>query len=1285
MRSWSVIPVLVLMALVAGLTGTAHASDRGPGDPDGDLPVYGSGAAYSQPGQPRFQRLGPEDGLSQVSINAIVQDSRGFMWFGTQDGLNRYDGASFRVYKPDLDNPNSLSYQFITALAADPAGGVWVGTNSGGLNYFDPQTGGFVHYLPDKNDPGSLRSSGVTALAVDRAGRLWVGGDQGLDRFDPQTRRFTHLDLGDMLWPSPPAVKVLYLDQQGSLWVGAQGGLAQIKPDGSLHVFRSNPAEAGGLPGEAVQAITQDRLGVLWVGTDQGLARLEAGGNFTRFDIGSGLSDVDITALWEDRLGVLWVATRSSGLNWLDRGAARFQALRTDPGDSQSLGSDALLTLYEDRSGILWIGSATNGLSLLSRLAERFAQYRVDSSSPDGRPGQVDRSLVWSIYEDQAGALWLGANGGGLSRLERASGEWAHYMHTPVDPDSLAGNTILAIAGAPGGDLWLALHGVDGLERFNPKTGKTTHLRHDPSDPASIADDCPLSLLVDSHGALWVGLDDAGLDRLDPASGKFTHFPVSPDGSDGIAGPHVWALDEAPDGTIWVGTAYGLSAYEPATGQFTHYRRNEAANSGLSSNLVLGLYDDGQGSLWIGTAGGGLNRLERVSGHITHFTEKDGLPNNVVYGILDDGQGCLWLSTNAGLSCYNPQSERFLNYGLDDGLVSLEFNNGAFFQSPSGELFFGGVKGFNSFRPEQARIRNPYEPPVVLTGLSQGGEPLQLDRPAERLEMLPLRWPENSFEFSFAGLSYIHPEQNQYSYMLEGFEKSWNFVQTQRSGRYTNLPGGTYTLRIRAANNDGVWSNPGAALVVQVTPPVWETWWFRLGLLALLGGTVFAVYRLRVSSIQARNRQLEQLVIQRTYALRERSLELEHSAAAIQRHSNELEEMVRSEQHRAGQFQTLAEVGRRIGPLLEVNTALEQVVKLVQESFGYYHVGIGLVEGDEVVYRYGAGQLWQDAEFEFRPRRLKIGQEGLTGQCAALGEPVLARDVSQEPRYVCMQGSSTRSELVVPILAKERVLGVLDAQSDRLDAFDETDVAALQTLAHQVGAALENARLYEQAQAAAVLQERSRLARELHDAVTQTLFSASLLAEALPAAWEADPQEGHKLIRELRQLNRGALAEMRSLLMELRPSALAEANLADLLRQLADAAAGREGIPVTVRADGACDLPPDVRIALYRIAQEALNNVVKHARASQASLTLHCERRSGRGGRNGKAPKASVMLEVCDDGRGFDLHSATADHMGLKIMRERAQAVGAALEVESEAKKGTRVRVRWQTEDGKGV
>jgi GAF domain-containing protein/HAMP domain-containing protein len=374
-----------------------------------------------------------------------------------------------------------------------------------------------------------------------------------------------------------------------------------------------------------------------------------------------------------------------------------------------------------------------------------------------------------------------------------------------------------------------------------------------------------------------------------------------------------------------------------------------------------------------------------------------------------------------------------------------------------------------------------------------------------------------------------------------------------------------------------------------------------------------------------------------------------------------------AEQRRAEHFRLISEVGQRIITILTVDELLEQMARMIKDTFDYYHVGFGLIEGDEVVSKAEIGPMRE----AYQSLRLKIGQEGIWGRVAQSGEPVLMPDVSEDPWYFAVPETKVCSELCVPLISKGEVIGVLDAESDRLDAFDESDVVILQTLANQAAVAIENARLFEQTHQLAAMEERNRLARDLHDAVTQTLFSSSLLAEALPVLWDKDQVEGRRLLNEIRQLCRGALAEMRTLLMELRPASLVEASLEELLKQLSDSVTGRTGVPVALTIEGPYELPPDVHTAFYRIAQEALNNIVKYAQANQVSITLQCVPL-------GDENERRVELHVIDDGIGFDPGDIFPESLGIGIMRERARAIGAKLDIDTEIGRGTKIRVVWE-------
>jgi signal transduction histidine kinase/ligand-binding sensor domain-containing protein len=1426
----------------------------------------------SSPSQPdfaanlKFQHISRADGLSQNTILCIIQDHLGFIWICTEDGLNRYDGYDFTVFRHDPDDPDSLGQEAIWSVHEDHEGKLWLWKNRGGLERYDRQTGRFVPYdLIDTADPQSASTDFVWALIEEPSGTLWAGtylsglyrydrdADQfvayrhdpqdpaslsdnrvyairrgpegflwvstrgGLNRLDEETGRFTHYrhEEGDERTLGSDIVQLIHIDGQGRFWVTTYGvGLEQFDPQTGQVItrYQYDPDDAATIDDtNAIREIFEDRLGLLWlIHFDGRLDRLDPEtGTFVRYrhdpEDPTSLSHNEVSFVAEDRTGQLWIGT-AGGLDRFDRQTGSFVHSRHDPTDPQSLSGNAVLRFFEDQAGVIWVGTSGQGLNLYDPAGSKFAHYRIESPVADPERNNV----VNALFAEGLEAIWIGTDAG-LNLFDRRASELVFYEHDPLDPTSLAPGSVLSIVPDGEGGLWIGTQ--SGLDRLDRSTGRFIHYLESGPGEVDLAIGAVMSIVPGDSGELWLGRYRYGLCRFEPDSGECTRYAYDPENPLNTEDMVMTAIRDR-GGSVWLGTQGGLLRFDPATETFTRYTPEPNNPASLSHIAVRALAEDRNGMLWVGTGGGGLNKLDRATGTFMRYMEQQGLSSNTVLGILEDAHGALWLSTLNGLSKFDPADESVKVYDTGDGLQDSEFLLGAYAQNAGGEMLFGGLNGFNIFHPDEI-VDNPYVPPVVLTSLTQGGVGPELDSTLESLSGVTFSWPNNFFEFEFAALSYSEAAKNQYAYRLDGFrDESWNYVGTKRFGRYTNLPGGTYTLRLKGSNSDGVWNEQGASLQITVVPPFWETWWFRgavLGVLALLG---FFLFWLRTRSIRSRSRELEQQVASRTkelaalnaisvvvsrsldpqkiladavdktlevtgleaggiYLLDEESRSQEGGLLKIATQKGLSPELVAgadnllvgegfsgrvvqtgtplvvadlasdprltrqavkeggfrtvaiapivsrsavfgtlfvmtrnevrftqqdvellssigvqigvaienarlfsAEQRRSEQFRLINQVGRELALILDVTEVLQQVTRMVQAAFGYYHVGIGLIEGDEVVYRVGAGELWEDPEFEFKPAHLKVGRQGLSGWVAATGEPLLVPDVTQESRYVWMRRSRTRSELIVPIAVKGEVIGVLDAQSDRLNAFDETDLSVLQSLAHQVGAAIENARLYEQAQESAVLAERGRLARDLHDAVTQTLFSASLIAEAVPDSWKRDQREGEELLTELRQLTRGALAEMRTLLLELRPAALVETSLSDLLHQLAEAAMGRVGIPVTVTTDRSLALPPDGHVAIYRIAQEAMNNVVKHAYASRAEVSLQ----------PGSPPPGrgrSVELVVWDDGQGFDPGEVTADHLGLGIMQERAEAIGARLHIESQVGQGTRIFVHWQ-EDAPG-
>jgi ligand-binding sensor domain-containing protein/signal transduction histidine kinase len=1208
----------------------------------------------------RFDRVTGEDGLSQNVVLTIAQDRRGFMWFGTEDGLNKYDGYQFTVYKHDPDDPKTLSDNFVSVVYQDRAGVLWIGTRNG-LNRLDSSTGTFVRYEHDPDDSQSIGGAWIVSLCEDREGALWIGTDDGgLDRFDRESGTFTHYrhDPADPASLSDDGVGAVYEDQKGHLWVGTDAGLDLLNREtGTFTHFQNRPGDPQSLGGAEVSAITEDQEGHLWIGTeDGGLNRLDhssgdalAEGAFTRYRQADAdpqsLAHNRVKAVFADSIGRLWVGTQN-GLDLYDADRDRFIHYQNDPGDPSSLSSNAVWSIYEDRTGVLWFGTYGGALSKYNRTTDQFALYQHRPDLPDS----LSDNMIWAIHQDGEGVLWVGTFNGGLNRLDRESDELVVYRHDPGDADSLSSDDVRAVLEDHSGALWVGTGG--GLDRLDRKSGSFVHYRNDPGDSTSLSENRVSVLFEDRRGDLWIGTRTGGLNRFDRETGAFIRYQHDAGDPASLSDDRVWALYEDSAGRLWVGTLGGVNVWDPDTGQFMRYLSDPDDPQSLSNDAVFAFYEGAGGAMWVGTWGSGLDRFDPQTGTFGHYTEKDGLANNVVYGIEADLEGNLWMSTNKGLSKFDPRTETFHNYDVRDGLQDNEFNVGAHFASPGGELFFGGVRGFNAFYPQQV-TGNPHVPPVVITAFGKFNQVVRRDlEPGEHIQ---LTYRDSFISFEFAALDYTAPDKNQYAYMLEGQDETWVDAGTRRHVDYTNLRGGDYVFRVRGSNNDGVWNEEGTSVTLTVTPPVWETWWFRGGAVLLLAAGVVGGYWLRVRGVEARSRELERQVEER---------------------SRDLKVLLEAEQRRAEQFRVIGEVGYHVTSILAIDELLSQIVMLLKEAFGYTLVGIGLVEGDAVVFKPGAAIFGNDAQLD-RVLSFKVGQEGVVGWVAHSGESLLIPDISQEPLYRHEpETRDCRSALVVPLKVKGTVIGVLDVESDRLDDFDESDATVVQSLAHQIAVAVDNARLFEQAQQLAVVRERQRLARDLHDAVTQTLFSASLIAEVLPRIWERDAEEGQRRLAEVRELTRGALAEMRTLLLELRPSALADAELGDLLRQLAEATTGRARVPVDVQVEGACaSLPLDVKVALYRIAQEALNNVAKHSDAGRATVRLCCIPPRG----EGEEGEGVVELHVADDGRGFDAAAVPPDHLGVGIMSERAEAIGAQLIIESEPGRGTEVSVVWSS------
>jgi diguanylate cyclase (GGDEF)-like protein len=830
-------------------------------------------AAAAAPTRPiRFDRLSLEQGLTQSTVMDVLQDRRGYIWLATEDGLNRYDGASFKAYRHDPADPASLPSSFVWAVEEDAAGDLWVATSSGLATW---------HRATDRiSRNGSVGGLHVRALRfAPRSNTLWVGTrDSGLLRLDLKTgavERLAH-DPADAGSLADDNVYALYLDGADRLWIGTDGGLDLLEAGGRRFThFVGHASDPYRLSDPKVRAIQADNAGALWVGTSEGgLNRLDvATGRFERFrhdpDVPTSLAHDQVRAILQDADGRLWIGTRE-GLDLFDAAHGTFAHYRRDPRNASSLGDDHVLSLAQDRGGVLWVGTKLGGAHKWNPLSWQFGHVAPDPENPAG----LGSGHVTSFSEDRAGRLWVGTFETGLYVMERTTGEMTAYRHDVRNPRSLASDRVMALHHGHRGFLWIGTQDA-GLLRMDPLTGAFKSFRNDSDRTAGPGANGITSILEDGDGRLWLGTYGAGVERFDPASERFTHFRHDPHAPSSLSGDRVSSLAEAPDGRLWIGTMEkGLNLLDPRTRRVERFAHRPGDPRTLPTDAVHSLYVDAAGGLWVGTHSG-LSHLPPDGKSFQTFTTRSGLASDVVYGIRNDRKGRLWLSTNNGLSCFDPKTGQFTNYGVSDGLQASEFNFGAWYQSTSGELFFGGLNGFNAFIPDRLR-QVAQAPPVVLTAVSVGHRPLS--GPADQTESIRLGFRDKVLGLEFAALDFTAPERNHFSYRLEGFDSEWIPLRGRRSVTYTNLNPGQYTFRLKGANSDGRWNEEGLAVAVDVAAPPWATPWAFTGYSMFLVGAMLGMARIQQRKFDREAeyaRVLEFRVQERTRELSARQHDLE--------------------------------------------------------------------------------------------------------------------------------------------------------------------------------------------------------------------------------------------------------------------------------------------------------------------------------------------------------------------------------------------------------------------------
>ncbi len=815
---------------------------------------------YSQQKVVRFKHLNTNHGLSQSFIISMAQDKKGFMWFGTENGLNKYDGNKFTVYLHDADDSTTLRDNRIWAMMVDRKGRFWAGTYLG-LDQFDVQKNVFVHFQLDEI---------IYHILEGRNGSIWVCSNKGLSLIDTALKSATtyqNSDKKDMM------LRAAYEDHEGNIWVGSltnPNGIFLFNP--KQNIFTFHPFEKDAI--DYVKStpiefqIFEDHAGVIWVSSNNGLYRFDAvTNNFIKYahqeNNRNTVASDNIRCLTEDAERNLWIG-HSSGISLLDKTRQQFTQYQYNLDNPDGLTENFITTIFKDKADNVWLGSRNTGINLFPRTGNNFKLYKHEINNAHS----LNNDVVKCIVKDKKGRLWLGTDGGGLNLLQE-DGSFKAYKHNPKDPKSLPNNLIIAVYEDRQENLWVSTY-QGGLSRLDKEKGNFENILQS-TDSTSLTTGSISVMREDSKGNFWLGTWYNGLFLFDPTTKKFKNYKPKENDSGSLTDLAIFEVYEDKRGSLWIGTQNGLNLFNHTTKKFTHYFYEKNTGNTVSDNGINSISEDKNGNLLLGT-NSGLKIFNPLKSTFVAYSKENGLPSDIVLGTLCDAEGNIWMSTLNGICKFNPETKTFRNYGVADGLQGSEFIRHSFFQR-DGELFFGGNNGANCITPDLIRP-NLYVPPIVLTDFKIFNKSIEIGDQAPKLQhhinytkTINLSYLESVISFEFSALNFTNPEDNLYAYKLEGFDDDWNYIGHKNSVTYTNLNGGDYTFRVIGANNDALWNTEGSSIKIIVTPPFWVTTWFRVLSGLLIGVSFLTFFKIRMGAAQKQKVELQRQVHERTKQL----------------------------------------------------------------------------------------------------------------------------------------------------------------------------------------------------------------------------------------------------------------------------------------------------------------------------------------------------------------------------------------------------------------------------------
>ncbi len=1068
----------------------------------------------------RFDKLTSQDGLSQNTVTCMLQDNLGFVWIGTQNGLNRYDASNFKTYKVE-QNKNSIPDNHITFLLQTEDNFIWIGTQNGGLALLNTTTDKFEIFPYDPQNPLSLSAGAVTSIFKDSKNRIWVGTSiGGLNLFNPETKTFDHYrnDERNQNSLANNHITDIVEDNQKRLWIGtAEGGLDRFEENENKFVhFRPSIYGSSASAPSSEQIIgleilksensTTNQLSKkLWIATRDGginildldteiFTVLEANqqnqeesknykkGDKTVKQATRSIFARKIVTTFESFGNEIFVGTQENGLLIINSLTNQIKKVESNPSLRYSLSNNHITSIFKDNQNSLWIGTLAEGINKFNPLKNKFSHFREEADRPESLPD----SRITSIFKSSStNNLWIGTASGGIAVLSPENEKeriFKTYQHRDKDETTIASDKVSVVYEDRQKQIWVGTS--EGLERFNEQRQTFEHVLIYNEKLTNPEKTSVKEIYQDTKNNYWIGLYQQGLVKISP-SGQTQLFKNETYNDFSLSNNYVRVIFEDRIGNLWIGTEDGLNLYDnsPDSEKFVRYMHQIENENSISNDEILSITEDDDGNIWIGTANG-LNKFDVKNGNFTVFTEKDGLPNNIIHAVVCDLQNRVWVSTSQGVAELDPYAKTIRSYDMSDGLQSNEFISGSAFQDriidkdtgeeKQGFIYFGGINGFNRFNPDSLSY-NTDVPKLVFTQFSLFNKIISptennsyLENTIPYTNEIRLPYDANVFSIDFSVLDFIAPHKTKYSYYLEGFDKEWH--STERNFvTYTNLTSGSYILKVKGSNSDGIWNDAGIEMNIVVTPPFWRTWWFiTFSIFTFLAVTIGG-YKIRTYQIQEQKHRLEHQVEERTNELAEKTWELESQTKQLESQNALLETQSKEIQVAYDNVNILSEVGQKITSTLDMRQMIETVYQNVSALMPVDRFGIGVFNEESQRLEFPFF-VEGDTYFPFHAKAL-TDKKRLSVICYENQKEIIIQDFDNEntdyvDKYstdgIQMElGKTPKSAAYFPLSVEQHAIGILTVQSFQKNAYSSQHITILRSLAAYTSIALDNSRAYK--------------------------------------------------------------------------------------------------------------------------------------------------------------------------------------------------------------------------------